>query len=229
MPRVHYMRPMQGFRPYTNPERAVGLKGLGSSNVFSGCVQAYDSQSNPVSCDDPSAAVWVDANGNAVPASTATAQGAGVPSGSYLSYSGQWPITLTKSLDSVMQAVISFARSQGISITKSQPNIGLFDVHSFPVQLELLITGSGFAQPNDVRSIIDHACYLATGTMPYSSSIAVVSIPASQQAGQAAAQGYTPPPSSTPPLPQSLTQWFESNALWIGLGIAAIVVLPKVL
>lgn len=27
MPRVHYMRPVQGFRPYTNPERAVGLKG----------------------------------------------------------------------------------------------------------------------------------------------------------------------------------------------------------
>jgi hypothetical protein len=48
----------------------LGLRGLGAQNVFRGCVSAADSEGNPVLCNDPNAVVWMDADGNAVPAGT---------------------------------------------------------------------------------------------------------------------------------------------------------------
>ena len=73
MPRVAFAMPMQGFRPRTNPLGALGrlgLRGLGDANTFSGCVSAVDAQGNSVSCGDPSAAVWFDANMNSAPPGT---------------------------------------------------------------------------------------------------------------------------------------------------------------
>lgn len=101
MSRVAYMVPMQGFRPYTNPGKAlagIGLRGLGTDNTFRGCVSAADAEGNPVLCNDPAATVWMDVNGNAVPAGTpagAAAQSGDVyktiQTGSFGVFGALWP------------------------------------------------------------------------------------------------------------------------------------------
>ena len=58
----------QGFGPASRRIGVRGLARMGDSLTFSTCVQGYDANSNPVACNDPSAVVWMDANGNAVPA-----------------------------------------------------------------------------------------------------------------------------------------------------------------
>jgi len=234
MPTVHYILPEQGWRPYTNPRPLSGLHGrlgglgrLGDSNTFSGCVQAYDSQSNPVACGDPSAAVWVDANGNAVPAGTGTGTGAaaqptaGAPTGSYLTYKGTWAVTLTQSADTIISKVRAALAESGLQVTNVNAQVGVAasaGLTSFAVSLQLLVTGSGFAQPSDAGSIVDHAYYSVTGKMPVSSSTVVQSLPSGAGAGAA------PPPAG-----QDWSTWLQDNALWIGLGIVGVVVLPKLL
>jgi len=220
-------RPLAGLR---------GLRGLGdAATPFSGCVQAYDSQSNPVSCSDPSAAVWIDAQGNAVPAGTAstpvTSPGAGgAPSGSLLLYQGQWQVTPTLNVSTIISRVSQALRTYGLQVINSQTDGGAFTLTSFNVTFTLQVTGSGFAQPSDAGSIVDHALYTVTGHMPVFSSTVL-------QAGPGASipilvTPSTPAGSSAPgssPAGGSTLLWFEQNAMSIGLLIAAMVVLPPLI
>lgn len=121
----------------------------------------------------------------------------------------------------------------------------------FQVTLTVQVTnGQGFLSVNDPISIINHAVYVVSSLMPQSSTITSVRPPS-------AAPGSTPG-STTPnyqaagidPVtglpynysggicdgpdcpgehPTDFATWFEQNALWIGLGIGALVLLPKVL
>ena len=235
MGRVAYMVPMQGFRPYTNPGKAlagIGLRGLGDSNAFSGCVQGYDANSNPVPCGDPGAAVWMDANGNAVPAGTlAAAPGGSMPTGgaatgSLLLYQGQWQVTPTLNVNTIISRVSQAIRSYGLQVVNSQNDGGAFTVGNFNVMLTLQVTGGGYGQPLDAGSMVDHAYYSVVGRMPVFSSTTLQSAPGSPVPSLISP---TASASATPAAPQTLTQWFESNAWLIGLGIVAAVVLPKVL
>ncbi len=241
MPRVSTYRVAQGYRPFANPKHALAglpgigyrrLSGLGDGTTFSGCVQAYDANGNPVVCGDPSAAVWVDASGNAVPPGTAVGvsaaiaavppapPAAGAPTGAYLTYTATWPITLTKSFATVMSAVQSFVAQYGLKVTNSSNNLSALSLAgSFQVTIQLLVTGSGFVNPNDAGSIVDHAFYTAAGVMPLGSTTVVAQLPSG--AGTVAA----PPAAGA----QSITSWLEDNALYIGLGIAVIVLLPRFL
>jgi hypothetical protein len=118
----------------------------------------------------------------------------------------------------------------------------------FQVTLTLQVTnGQGFQSVNDPISIINHYVYAVSGLMPQWSTVTSVRPPS-------AAPGSTPG-STTPnyqaagidPVtglpytgicdfgdcpgaqPTDFATWFQNNAVWIGLGIGALVLLPKVL
>ena len=228
MPRVGYSIPMQGFRPKTDPQKAMaglGLRGLGDSNTFSGCVQGFDANSNPVSCNDPSAVVWMDANGNAVPAGSPAAAIGGAPTGSILLYQGQFQVTPTLNVNTIIARVSAAVRSYGLQVLNSQNDGGAFTIGNFNVSFTLQVTGSGFASPSDAGSIVDHAYYTTVGRMPVFSSTLVQSAPGSP------VPTLLPPnmePGGINPPPSSLTSWLEQNAMWLGLGVLAVAVLPTV-
>ena len=240
MPTVGYTHEQQGFRQYANPRPYAHLKGLGrlsDGNTFGTCVQAYDANGNSVACDDSSAVIWMDANGNTVPAPTAaaaatltpsapsapaaSAAAAGAPTGAYLTYQGTWTVTFTQSANDIISKVGAALAAFGLKLTNSNSTVGALasaGLSTFTVQLQLLVTGPGFAQPGDAGSFVDHAFYTVTGKMPVASSTSVQSLPGGATVGGA------PPPAA-----QSLTAWLEDNAFYIGLGIAAVVLLPKLI
>ncbi len=230
--RVGYTIPVQGFRPATNPGKAaglLGLRGMGDSNAFSGCVSAMDANGNPVSCSDPSAAVWFDANMNAVAPGTAaaasSAPAAEAPTGAYLTYNGTWSSTPYTSAKTIYQKVIDSLQSQGLQVTNSNIDASFWANYGkssapFNVVLYLRVIGPGFAHADDARSIVDHMVYVQSGSMPQGSFIFVASSPSVPTTPGAAAMSAQP---------QNFTQWFESNAWWIGALIVGAVVLPKVL
>ena len=235
MPRVGYALPQQGFRPRTNPLGALGrlgLRGLGDSSTFSGCVSAVDAQGNAVACNDPNAAVWFDANMNAVPPGTQPAASApaplpaGVPTGSFIKYQGQWETTQTQSPGDIVHAVSAALASDGLPVVQSSEDsstkafvFGAFGV-AFNVTLVLQVTGPGFAQAADAGSIVNHEVYKATGIMPASSTVLVTAT------GPGGTGTGLPPGSQPNQPPTTLTQWIEQNAMWIGIGILAVAVLP---
>jgi hypothetical protein len=233
MPRVDYALPMQGFRPRTNPSGALGrygLRGLGDSNTFSGCVSAIDGQGNPVSCSDPNAAVWFDANMNAAPPGTpasgsASTPSGGAPTGSLLRYQGTFQVSPTLNVNTIVSQVSAAVRSYGLQVVDQQNSGGALTIGNFNVQLTLQVIGSGFANPSDAGSIVDHAYYTVTGHMPVFSSTVLQSAP-----GTPIPSLVPTPPGSSPAVapPTTFTAWLEQNAMWVGLGVVAIVVLPVV-
>jgi len=163
------------------------------------------------------------------PAPAGPSTPAGAPTGSYLLYTGNWSVTLTQSMNSIIAAVRAAIAGYGLqvgnvncpacsSVTPSSV-LASAGIQSFQVQLQILVTGTGFAQPSDAGSIVDHAFYTVTGKMPTSSSTTVQQLP-----GVAGAAGVPPAAPS-----QSITSWLEQNALWIGLGIGAIVLVPRLM
>jgi len=244
MPTVNYIAEEQGYRKRSSPPLGGidgrirrSLRGLGdASTTFSGCAQAYDSNGNPVACDDASAAVWVDVNGNAVPPGTAVGANAataavpssgaapssqaGAPTGAILVYQGTWQAMPTLNPNSIVAQVSAALKAYGLQVVNSQSTGGALTIGNFNVALTLQVTGAGFAQPSDAGSIVDHAYYTVTGHMPVSSGTFLQSapgVPSNQPGGQQPGQ------------PESITEWFEDNAWWIlALGAAALV-LPKVL
>jgi hypothetical protein len=230
MPRVGYALPMQGFRPRTNPSGALGrygLRGLGDSNTFSGCVSAVDAQGNPVSCNDPSATVWFDANMNAVTPGTQAPPSA-IVTGSVLNYGATVDSHWWTSQASVISGISGILASSGINLTQQATGTASGS-GNFVLTLQLQISGAGFARDQDVKSIVDHAIYVQTGHLPLNSAIELVStpnfatgaIPMSAQIGTGAGPG-APGPSQ----PTTFTGWLEQNAMWLGLGVLAVAVLP---
>jgi len=162
----------------------------------------------------------------AAPLQAGPSTSAGAPTGSYLLYQGTWQIpsshaftTPAQILASVLQALKS--SQLGLQVVKASQSGGLLTVSNFNVQIELFVNGPGFAQPNDAGSFVDSAYNRVTGLMPAVSYTVVT-----QLSTGAAPTGVSPFPPNQPP-PATLTAWFEQNALWIGLGVVAVVVLPR--
>jgi hypothetical protein len=155
-------------------------------------------------------------------------QPAGVPTGAWLTYVGNFQTTDTMSAQDIINA-ISSAALPGLTIGNVSTNAGilanteLFGIaesgQNFSVTITLQVTGPGFAQPTDAGSIVNNAYYNATGSMPQGSSISVSS------SGNGSVGG--PPPTGL--ANQSITQWFEQNAMWIGIGLAAVVLAQKLI
>ena len=160
--------------------------------------------------------------------------------GSVVNYNGTWQSTATQSPQDVINAVTSILLSEGLQITKSSTNAGMLantkiaglaEEQTFNVSLQIFVnTGQGgFGDANDVVGMIANAVWQATQKMPLAGTAPTVVPP-----GGGAPLGTGQPPGPGPGVfsdqqPTDFATWFENNALWIGLGIGALVLLPKVL
>lgn len=224
---VPYRRELMGFR------RSF-MGNMGADLTFSGCVQAYDANGNSVSCSDSSATIWMDSQGNTVPAGTPTGSGGataspstpgpgGAPTGSILVYQGTWQAFPTLNPNGILSRVSSALRSYGLQVVNSQSDAGVLTIGNFNVQLTLQVINAGYGQPSDAGSLVDHAYYTVTGHMPVTSGTFLQSAPGVPSNLPPGSQNAPPQP------PQNFTQWFEQNAWWIGALVVGAVVLPKVL
>lgn len=119
-----------------------------------------------------------------------------VPSGSIVTYVGQWSTTFSQSASDVIQAVVTGLNGAGLPV-KQQSNTATFLQSGleepFSVTLQMQVDGLGYNSPDDVISIVRHQVYLATGKFPFSDSLPYVQAPgatvkATGQPGQTAPQ-----------------------------------------
>jgi len=161
-----------------------------------------------------------------------------IPNQSVVTWVGQISGTAMKSVQDVVSAASAALQSDGLSVigTSGLP-LAIFDIDlqwtSAPtVTLTLLVNnGMGFSAPQDIATVVNHEIYVASGFMP-SGAITVVQAPGGS-ATQTAAGAGMPCPSG-----QSLNAsgqcvpgmdwgaWIQQNAVWLGLGVVGLVLLP---
>jgi len=139
---------------------------------------------------------------------------AGVPTGSTITYQGNLPGAFFSSADEIIAKVSAALPALGLTLVGYQKSQGLLNSPS-TIVLTVRVSGPGFSYVTDAQAQIDHAIYSVTGQLPAGSSASVTAVPGGAGAGAA-------------PQPQSITAWFEANAIWLALGLAAIFVLPSV-
>jgi hypothetical protein len=238
-----------GFRPYgqTNPWAASQLNGM---DIPEAVLSGYLGQSRPFTRDggwglhgSASFHPWVlEGLGQS---------SAGAPTGSYLLYQGTWQLSPSHEssaqiLASVLQILKSSASVIGFQVGSASQSGGLFTVSNFNVQIQLFVSGPGFAEPNDAGSVVDHAYNQVTGLMPVVSNTVVTQLPTGTTAAPAPT-GTSPFPGSADPncvagMPymvsgapcpspgaQDFTTWLGNNAWWLALVAAGAIVLPRVL
>jgi hypothetical protein len=164
-----------------------------------------------------------------------------VPDQSVVTYQGTWQNTATQTANAVLQAVSAALTQDGFAVRNAtlvplsgianalnlqQTSVlGLAEELTFNVTLQLQVNnGQGFADPNDIISIVRHEVYVATGQFPSADSIPTVQTPgatAPTPTGQPNVAGAPPPPGQT-----DWSAWFEQNAPWIALGVGALVLIP---
>lgn len=221
----------QNSIPCSSPDCTFGDCGSSTPQIMSGSL-CLDQSQNQVPCNSPECTYGDCVPSTPAPSSSSgapSASPAGVPTGTYLSYTGHWQTTVTKSSNDLIQAVISALAAQGLQVTNFNTTAGLLAAtkfigfaeagQDFNVTIQLLVNGPGFAKASDAASIVDHAFYVASGKMPLSSSVVVQSLPGSSGGTSSAAP---PPPIGS----QSFVSWIENNAGWIGIAVVAIAVLP---
>lgn len=169
-----------------------------------------------------------------------------VPTGSILTYRGQWQTSATMSASNILQAVAAALAADGLPVQQMQSDAGVLantkfvgvaeQGVKFNVTLQIQVQGPGFSQPNDAAAIVNHEVYVATGLMPLASSIVSLqspSDPGMSAPGDPSCAGGLPYDSNGNPCGAAgspdLTTWVENNAVWIGAAILAAIVLPRVL
>ena len=157
-----------------------------------------------------------------------------VPDGAIAVYTGTWQPHGTQGATEIIGQVSSILAGEGLSVrsVSSSPYRFLLN-NTVNVKLTIQVAnGMGFGAPSDIASIVDNAAWQVTGSMPLASSISSVQVP-----------GGPPTPTGQPEIPDTgsgsgqqpsapptdFTTWLEQNALWLGLGIGALVLLPKLL
>jgi hypothetical protein len=161
-----------------------------------------------------------------------------IPNQSVVTWVGQVSGTAMKSVQDVVSAASAALQSDGLSVisTAGLP-FSIFDTDiqltSAPtVTLTLQVNnGMGYGQPSDIASVVNGEIFKASGFMP-SGAITVVQPPGGS-ATQTAAGAGMPCPSG-----QSLNAagqcvpgmdwgaWLQQNAIWLGLGVVGLVLLP---
>lgn len=214
-------------------------------------VESIDPNSNPTECaangglwEIPPSALPAPAPTPAAPA----AAEAGVPAGSSLTYQATFTATANPlsasfySVQNVIAAVAANLQSQwGISVTGSSGSGTLTGTPTATLQLKTI---NPYGQLSDIKAVIDGAFYNAAGASVTSSNLTLQGTPQTSQAliqqlAAAQAKGDTPTAnailallnqSGGAPTPMNaLETWLTNNALWIGLGVGALVVLPPLL
>src|SRR5208282_3780565 len=146
-----------------------------------------------------------------------------VPNGAVVQYQGQWATTVDTTPDGQLAAVVAALQADGFHIVSSSETGGfwselLFGGNGFTATITLQVAnGMGFAQPSDIAAIVDHEAFTASGIMPSGSAASVISLPNST------------PGVSLPATPTDWGTWLQQNALWIGLGLVGVVILPEIL
>ena len=158
-------------------------------------------------------------------------QPAGVPDGSILTYQGAWhgdsPFG-TQNPQKVLSEVSAALPAVGLQVRGSNLNVGAHSAFfggPFDVTLSLQVANGqgGFGTLDDVISVINHAVYVATGSMPTGGSI-----PAIQRPGQpTTATGQ--PTGANPGAPTNLSQWFLQNSTTVMLVAGVIFLGPPLL
>jgi hypothetical protein len=157
--------------------------------------------------------------------------GAMVPDQAIVTYTATWVPHGTQGATDIIGQVSAILEQEGLSVRSVSSSPYRFLVNN-TVNVKLVIqveNGMGYGDPSDIASIVDNAAFQITGSMPLASAISSVQIP-----------GGSPAPTGQPEVPNTgagsgqqpptdFATWFEQNALWIGLGIGALVLLPKVL
>jgi hypothetical protein len=174
---------------------------------------------------------------------SASAPATGVPAGTVLQYSVSWaPVTLTSQTPADIEAKVAAALKSkwGISVTSSNATSSvLVNTPTFTIQVQ---TQTDYGAANDIKAIIDGEVN-AAGRKVTSSQIAIIkqspnttaqmlnALSAAQAAGDTvtaqklseAIAAANAQPSSV----ASIATWLENNALYIGTGLAALIVLPR--
>lgn len=241
MPYTSYNRPLSqvGFRMMrqTHPAHAAALSGIGSlgddsatlANVgfssaqISQILSAYQSgalsdggyQALVSGFVDPSQLEDFLAADPGAAATSGAASVAGIPTGASLVYQATIGAQLFTNPSTRLGAIAGALANSGIQVVGTSSSAA--GLSAVTVQLQLEISGAGFAKAQDVQSIVDHAFYVQDGQMPQASSISVTGLP-----------GGTGGAVSAGTIGSSLASFFEQNMTTILLGIAAIVVLPQI-
>lgn len=227
-----------GFRPYghTDPFAASQLNGLGQYHPFTesgGWPLHGFGQVHPFG-------PWT---------LHGLGDGAGVPDGAVITYVGKWTTGHTALRDQdpqgLVNAVVDAINQDGQLRVLQAPQTlnasfgtqvgNIFgQTQTVPVTLTLQVTnGQGFQSVNDPISIINHYVYAVSGMMPQSGNLTSVRTPSAGGGGSPDYQTAGIDPVTGLPYgaqqPTDFTTWLENNALWLGLGIGALVLLPKLL
>ncbi len=147
----------------------------------------------------------------ATPAAASTAQS---PSGSTLVYSVSWTAgisNLTVSANSAIASLTAALHTYGMSVVSS--NATQTGPINFQIQFTILDT-IGHALLTDAQSVLNSLMQSIVGNNLSGSSISLVSSPGQSTASASAAAS-------------SLTTWLENNALFLGVGVAALIVLSN--
>jgi hypothetical protein len=207
-------------------------------------VESVDPNSNTTECA-ANGGVWE------IPpaaASPAPAPVSGIPIGSALTYQCTFTATANPlsasfySVSNVIAAVAANLSSQwGITVSASS---GSGTLTGTPTAMLQVKTNAAYGQVSDIKSIIDGAFYNAAGATIMSSSLTLQGTPATnqsliQQLAAAQAAGDTTTANTilsllnaagvTGASATSIETWIENNAMWIGLGVLAMVVLPPLI
>lgn len=164
--------------------------------------------------------------------------GAIVPDQAVVNYQGVWPLGGKAAADLLSQVAGALGQdgltvrnmSSDAGFLANSPNVPFVQQLTFKVQLQIQVTnGQGYGDPNDIISVIRHEVYAATGQFPISDSIPSFQVPPTQnQAGGTVPTGQ-PDANTQPGMTTDWGTWLQNNAVLIGAGIVAVMVLPKVL
>jgi hypothetical protein len=152
-----------------------------------------------------------------VTATPAASSGPGqLPTGSVIQYQGGWTEVLADPTSAIQQALSTGLQQYGMQLTNFV-NTGstLLGTGKGGFTATIAITGLGFNLVTDAQSIIVTIVQSVIGVGNLTTNqIGVVSLPAGASA--------TVTPAAAAP---DFTTWLENNALWIGGGVAALVIL----
>jgi hypothetical protein len=182
-----------------------------------------------------------------VTASFLGSMGGVVPDGSIVTYVGKWTPTYTMGAQDLITAVSSALQQKwGLGVVNVSSDAGIADTTivgltiqptPFNVQLQIQVnTGKGgFGDPSDIAKIVAGEVYAASGSMPLSGSIPVVNTPgagAQPPAGSVGLECLVADPTNpacASVAPTNWGTWLQQNAVWLGLGVAGLVLIPRLL